>query len=297
MSRAATEYRYEKLTWPEINDAVDLAKVCIVPCGAVEQHGHHLPLDVDLVCPVGIANGAGREIPAKVLVLPVVAYGYTGHVMDFPGTINQDFEHFMHHVLDITRSLAYHGFKKIILLNGHGSNMPNLDLVARRTNLETDAECCLAAWWNLLTVDKEFLLHWRQSKFPGGCSHACELETSLYMHLDSGNVRKDLIKSGVISFNEENNPFNWVDLFGAGPATVVSWTSSYSGTGVLGDAELASAEKGEQAYHEAVKQLVRFVTWFKERPKDVRRDLHRQPPSFPLPWMQRPFPTEKPRSS
>ena len=42
--RAATEYRYEKLTWPEINDAVDLGKVCIVPCGAVEQHGPHLPL-------------------------------------------------------------------------------------------------------------------------------------------------------------------------------------------------------------------------------------------------------------
>ena len=170
MSRAATEYRYEKLTWPEINDAVDLGKVCIVPCGAVEQHGPHLPLDVDIVCPTGIATGAGREVPDKMLVLPVVAYGYTGHVMDFPGTINQHFEHFIHHVLDITKSLAYHGFKKIVLLNGHGSNMPNLDLVARRTNLETDAECVLAAWWNLLTVDKEFLPRWRQSKFPGGCA-------------------------------------------------------------------------------------------------------------------------------
>ena len=239
MSRAKSEYRYEKLTWPEINDAVDLGKVCIIPCGAVEQHGHHLPLDVDLVCPVGIANGTGREIADKMLVLPVVAYGYTGHVMDFPGTINQDFEHFMHHVLDITKSLAYHGFKKIILLNGHGSNMPNLDLVARRTNLETDAECSVIAWWNLLTVDKQFMPRWRQSKFPGGCSHACELETSLYMYLDGDNVRMDKIKSGTISFNNEESPFNWVDLFGAGPATVVSWTSSYSDTGVLGDAELA----------------------------------------------------------
>ena len=205
-SRAATEYRYEKLTWPEINDAVELGKVCVVPCGAVEQHGPHLPLDVDLVCPTGIARGAGREVPDKMLVLPIVAYGYTGHVMDFPGTINNDFEHFMHHVLDITKSLAYHGFKKIILLNGHGSNMPNLDLVARRTNLETDAECVLAAWWNLLTVDKEFLPRWRQSKFPGGCAHACELETSLYLYLDGDNVRKDQIKNGVISFNEDEQP-------------------------------------------------------------------------------------------
>src|SRR5436305_13855423 len=100
-SRAATEFRYEKLTWPEINDAVDLKKVCIVPCGAVEQHGAHLPLDVDLVCQNGIAYGAGRAHPDKILVLPTVCYGYTGHVMDFPGTINSHYEHSMEHVPDL----------------------------------------------------------------------------------------------------------------------------------------------------------------------------------------------------
>jgi len=287
--RARDEHRYEKLTWPEINDAVELGKVCIVPCGAVEQHGPHLPLDVDIVCPTGIALGAGRQAPATLLVLPTVCYGYTGHVMDFPGTINTDFEHFMHQVLDITKSLAYHGFKKIVLLNGHGSNMPNLDLVARRTNLETDAECILAAWWNLLTVDKDFLPGWRESKFPGGCAHACELETSLYMYLDGDNVRTDQIKNGVVSFNEENSPFNWVDLFAAGPATIISWTSSYSETGVLGEPELATPEKGRRAYEEAVKQLVRFVAYFKDRPLDPRRDRHRRHPTMPIPWGQRPI--------
>lgn len=288
-SRAETEYRYEKLTWPEINDAVDLGKVCIVPCGAIEQHGPHLPLDVDTVCPTQIALGTGREIPEKMLVLPVVSYGYTGHVMDFPGTINGHYEHFINHVLDITKSLAYHGFKKIVLLNGHGSNMPNLDLAARRTNLETDAECVVTAWWQLLTVDPDFMPGWRESKFPGGCSHACELETSLYLYVDGDNVRKDLIKSGTIRYNDEGSPFQWADLFAAGPATVVSWTSTGSETGVLGDAELATEEKGRQAYEESVKQLVRMVTWFKERPKDQRVDLHRRKPTIPPPWGQLPF--------
>lgn len=288
-NRAATEYRYEKLTWPEINDAVELGKVCILPVGSVEQHGPHLPLDVDIVCPTGIARGAGQLAPDKILVLPTYCYGYTGHVMDFPGTINTHFTHFMEGILDITKSLAYHGFKKILLLNGHGSNMPNLDLVARRTNLETDAECILAAWWNLLMVDKAFMPSWRESPFPGGCAHACELETSLYLYLDEENVRKDQIKSGAISFNEEESPFNWVDLFAAGPATIVSWTSSYSDTGVLGAAELATVEKGQRAYDEAVKQLVRFSAWFKDRPKDPRRDLHRVKPTMPLPWGQESF--------
>jgi creatinine amidohydrolase len=288
-SRAATEWRYEKLTWPEINDAVELGKVCVLPCSAVEQHGPHLPLDVDVICPTEIARGAGRAIPDKMLVLPTYHYGYTGHVMDFPGTINTHFEHFIDGVLDIAKSLAYHGFKKIILLNGHGSNWPNLDLVGRRANLETDAECVPICWWSLLTVDKEFLPRWRESRFPGGCAHACELETSLYLYLDGDNVRKDQIQSGTISFNEEGSPFMWVDLFGAGPATGISWTSSSSETGVLGEAELATAEKGRVAYEESVKQLARFIAWFKDRPKDVRRDRHRVPPTMPIPWGQRPL--------
>jgi len=287
--RAQSEYRYEKLTWPEMNDAVELRKVCILPCGAIEQHGPHLPLDVDVLCPREIARGAGERIPDKILVMPPVCYGYTGHVMDFPGTVNNHFETFIHHVLDITRSLAYHGFKKIILLNGHGSNMPNLDLVARRTNLETDAECVLIGWWNLLTVDPQFLPSWRQSRFPGGIAHACELETSMYLHLDPENVRADRIRSGEISFNAERSPFQFVDLYGQGAATVVSWTSSYSESGVLGEAERATAEKGRHAYEEAVRQLVAYVTWFRERPRDRRQDRHRKAPTMPIPWGQRPL--------
>ena len=109
-SRAAAEYRYEKLTWPEINEAIDMNQVCILPCGAVEQHGEHLPLDVDLFCCSSVARGAGERIPDKVLVLPAIAYGYTGHVMDFPGTINTHYETFIRQVLDVTKSLAFHGF-------------------------------------------------------------------------------------------------------------------------------------------------------------------------------------------
>ena len=76
-------------------------------------------------------------------------------------------------------------------------------------------------------------------------------------------------------------------------ATVVSWTSSYSETGVLGEPELATPEKGRQVYEEAVKQLVRFVTWFKDRPCDVRLDRHRNAPTMPIPWNQRPLKNQR----
>ena len=269
-----SEYRYEKLTWPEIAEAVEAKKIAIVPCGAVEQHGPHLPLDVDMLLVSGVALGCGKKMPEKVLVLPTVQYGYTGHVMDFPGTINIHYQHFIEYVLDICKSLAYHGFKKILLLNGHGSNMPNLDLAARRCNVETDAECAFGAWWSLLTVDPQFLPNWRESEFPGGCAHAGEL------------VRKDKIKSGKISFNEEKSKFRWVDLFGAGPVQCTSWTASYSESGVLGEAELATAEKGKRAYDEAVLRLGEFITEWQSVPAPTRKENHHLPPTFPMPWGQ-----------
>ncbi len=280
------EYRYEKLTWPEVNEAVAAGKIPIVPCGAVEQHGPHLPLDVDMLLVTRVALGAGQRLPEKILVLPSVSYGYTGHVMDFPGTINIHYTHFIEHVLDICKSLAYHGFKRILLLNGHGSNMPNLDLVARRCNLETDAECGYAGWWSLLTVDPEFLPRWRESKFPGGCAHACELETSMYLYLCPEDVRRDRIRSGTIAFHDPPSRYRYVDLFGHGPVHVTSWTSSYSDTGVLGDAERATAEKGRQAYEEAVRRLCEFIEEWSAAPRPTRRDQHAVPPSMPLPWGQ-----------
>ena len=281
----AEPWRYEKLTWPEINEAIEAQKVVVVPVGSIEQHGPHLPLDVDVVCPTGIARAAARQVPDDLLVMPTLIHGYTAHVMDFPGTINIHWEHFINYVLDVGKSLAYHGFKKIILLNGHGSNVPNLDLVGRRMNLETDAECIAASWWQLLTVDPEFLPNWRESRFPGGCAHAGELETSVYLYLDGDHVRRDKIADGDIAFNvKAPSEFRWVDLFAAGPGTPISWTASYSDTGVLGQATLASAAKGECAVAEAARQLGAMVREFRELPRPPRGDHHSQAPTMPMPW-------------
>ena len=281
----AEPWRYEKLTWPEINEAIEAQKVVVVPVGSIEQHGPHLPLDVDVVCPTGIARAAARQVPDDLLVMPTLIHGYTAHVMDFPGTINIHWEHFINYVLDVGKSLAYHGFKKIILLNGHGSNVPNLDLVGRRMNLETDAECIAASWWQLLTVDPEFLPNWRESRFPGGCAHAGELETSVYLYLDGDHVRRDKIADGDIAFNvKAPSEFRGVDLFAAGPGTPISWTASYSDTGVLGQATLASAAKGERAVAEAARQLGAMVREFRELPRPPRGDHHSQAPTMPMPW-------------
>ena len=282
----AEPWRYEKLTWPEINEAIAAERVVVCPVGSTEQHGPHLPLDVDVVCPCGIAAAAARRIPEEVLVMPPFVHGYAAHVMDFPGTTNIHWKHFIDCIVDIGASLAYHGFKKIVLLNGHGSNAPNLDLAARRVNLETDAECIACSWWHLLTVDPEFLPGWRESRFPGGIAHACELETSVYLYLDEDNVRKERIVDGEIAYHRYGSDFRYTDLFGHGPGTPVSWTASYSDSGVLGQATLATKEKGRRAVEEAARQLARMLAEFRALPQPPRGDHHGVAPSMPMPWGQ-----------
>lgn len=275
-------YKFDELTWPEVNEAVALGKIPIIPTGSVEQHGHHLPLCVDHVCANAVATEAGRLRPELSLVLPPVTYGYVHHVMDFPGSLNIHFEHFVQYVLDICKSLAYHGFKKMIIVNGHGSNHPLCELIARRVVVETDAVCAFCSWWQMLTVNPEFSKQWRESVFPGGCAHAGELETSLMLHLTPHLVRKDKIKSELSKTNQLGSKYTYSDLFGAGPMGLVEWTSQYTDSGVIGEAELGTAEKGKLCLEEAGRNLAAFVAEFQARPVRPRTPHQEQATTIPL---------------
>ena len=282
MTTVREQYRFDELTWPEVNEAIEMGKIPIIPTGSVEQHGHHLPLKVDHLCANAVATEAARLRPEVSLVLPPVSYGYVHHVMDFPGTLNIHFEHFIQYVLDICKSLAYHGFKKMVIVNGHGSNAPLVDLVARRLVVETDAHCAFCNWWQLLKVDPDFDSKWRESVFPGGCSHAGELETSMLLHLAPESVRSGKIKSEIAKTNKVGSKFIWTDLFAKGPIGMVEWTSQYTDSGVMGEAEKATAEKGKIVFEEASRNLADFLAEYHARKIEPRTPHQAQPPTIPL---------------
>jgi creatinine amidohydrolase len=96
----------------------------------------------------------------------------------------------------------------------------------------------------------------------------------------------DKIKSGKISFNDEKSRFRWNDLFASGPMQCTSWTASYSETGVLGEAELATAEKGKMAFEEAVSKLCDFISEWQRVPPPTRKENHRPETTFDMPWGQ-----------
>jgi creatinine amidohydrolase len=272
-------YKYDEMTWPETNDAVAAGAIPVLPVGSVEQHGHHLPLKVDWFCANSVVEEAARRSNGKLLAMPPVHYGFCRHVMDFPGTIAIHPNNFINFCLDITKSVAYHGFKKIIMVNGHGSNRHLLELVARRTATETDAMCAIVSWWDLLLAEPDFNKKWRESAYPGGCGHACELETSMFLHLDPESVRKDKVMDNM----GKQSPFTWVDLFAQGPVSVPGYHAQGTDTGVGGQPSLATAEKGRIAFEGAVRLLLTFVDEFAKSPIRQRKDHHIKPPTFPVP--------------
>ena len=278
------EHRYELLTWPEINEAVAQEKVVVLPIGSVEQHGHHLPLDVDVKLASSVCNAAGARAPETMLVLPAVSYGYTHHVMDFPGTINVSPVTFVNMLVDIGTSVAYHGFRRIVMVNGHGSNHPLVEQAGRQITLKTGALCLNISWWQLIA---EYWNEEVRESGPGGCAHACELETSMYMHVDPEGVRRDRITGAPPDYLDLEGGAEWqkVDLtLGSGPATIVEWTSCTSETGAFGAPELATDEKGRLVFERSAERLAEMVAWFRTRPDLPRRDRHTEPPSFPLPF-------------
>ena len=273
---------YEDLTWAEMNQAVEAGLIPVLPVGTMEQHGPHLPVKMDRWTATEVARAACQQHADRLLFMPPVAYGYTTHVMDFPGSLNIHHEHFVQYVLGITKSLAHHGFKKMIIVNGHGSNHNLVDMVARRTIVETDASCTFCSWWQMLNVNPDFSEKWRESVYPGGCSHAGELETSMLLHLSPESVRKDRIKSEIAKTNKLGSKYVWTDLFGKGAMGLIEWTSQYSDSGVMGEAEKATAEKGAIVFEEVSANLAEFIDEYHGM-KIEPRTPHQDPaPTFPL---------------
>lgn len=259
-------YRYEKMTWPDIDRAAVDGRVILIPAGTLEDHGRHLPVDTDVVLAAGVCRAAAERIPQEVVLLPPITHGFSPHHIDFPGTITIAWKTFIEYVADINRSLIHHGFRKILIVNGHGSNRPVLDLAARLTVVEhPHAHCGVVSWWELTRV-REVFAGLRESDWV---AHACELETSAYLALDEAHVDMRQAERDV-SF--EKSPHFWSDLAGAPPpgyrnaVALTEYWSTVTRDGVKGDPTVATRAKGEALVRAAAEELVDIIREFRARP-------------------------------
>lgn len=259
---------YGHLTWEDVRDA-DKDRVVILNVSATEDHGPHMPLDTDTVLGMAVANGVAAAAPEEVFVMPPVPYGFNEHHKDFPGVIWIQPETLIAFVTDITKSLAHHGFRRILLLNSHGSNHPVLDLAARKTVIETGIICVSASYWNLCSARINEI---RKSDI-GGIAHAGEFEAAMYMYLHPDRV--SLERSSTQNIHDPKSKFFNLDLAGGGGgAMLMRWWSEVSPDGTMGDPTLATPETGKRFLEAAIEETTALVHEIRALPIGKRQDHH-----------------------
>ena len=163
--------------------------IIVLPIGATEQHGPHLPLGTDSFIVEHLARAAAQEARATidVLVAPTLTFGSSHHHLPFGGTVSMATEHYYSSLRDMTESLIASGFRRVFILNGHGGNHELAQLVVRDLALTHAANLAAASYWEIARAALMELGSQAGDVFPG---HAGLFETSAILAL-----RPDLVDS------------------------------------------------------------------------------------------------------
>ena len=227
-----------EMTWKEVADYLEHDDRVIVPVGSTEQHGPRAVIGTDHLVPAGIAREAGRR--SGVLVAPVLPYGMSLHHMAFPGTISLRPSTLVQVTCDLLSSLARHGFRRILLLNGHGGNTPSLLAgIAEANDAHTELRVKLLSWWELPAV-KAVLDEAFGEKEDG---HGTPGETSLVMALHPG-----IVSDRPVEVRPVVQPAVW-------PNALV-WAEHYPDGSGGADVNLASEEWGRRLLEAAVAAIL-----------------------------------------
>lgn len=252
----------QDLTWEEVDEHLGHDRIVVVPIGSTEQHGPAGPLGVDTLVAITLAEDLAAR--RQILVAPPLWYGDSSHHGAFAGTISLRPETLTQVVRDICRSLARHGFDRIVLVNGHkGSNLPALTSAVRVLHDEELPEVMFAI------ADP---LHLARSAAPTIKEvrehHAGELELSHVMHRFPGSIRTDRLEDPQVDFDAVFGGFVGDDLFGPAPDGIdIIWSGEeqrrFAPTGSLSSSLGVSVDKG-RAYHDhCVTRLCELVDWMR----------------------------------
>lgn len=244
--------RLEEMTWQEV-DAMDRSTVVVVPFGAMEQHGPHLPLKTDALIGEAIARRLDSTCEGKLLVLPQQWLGLSSHHMRFAGTLSVSAETFLALATETISSVASAGFRNILVMNSHGGNASALDVVLTKCRSLYPSHRFLAVtYWHAAAAGIGAM---RESAI-GGMGHACELETSLVLA-----EQPQLVQMGRAAADGKwpASEFFAKDMLRGGSVSYAMRFDEISRHGVVGDPTTASAEKGEAAFATIIEALTRLV--------------------------------------
>jgi creatinine amidohydrolase len=246
--------------YKEISQAKD--KVVVLPLGAIEQHGPHLSVSTDTDLVTRVAMEAERKLSSDILLCPTLPFGSSNHHLFFGGTLSISVATYTQVVVELVESLLQSGFRRIVLLNGHGGNITPaknaLSILSNKYDETLNPNIALATYWEL--AGKAFA--GAPPMESPALSHACEYETSLMLHLFPNKVAVDKIERA--ERPESNGYIGWEDDEPYKGVTMVKQTPFISSNGCSGEPQLATAEKGKHLLEHAVNAVVTFITSFKD---------------------------------
>jgi creatinine amidohydrolase len=220
-------YLLEEMSWPEIEAGLQRTRTVILPVGATEEHGPHLPIFTDTVQAIEVAREAARR--RDTFLAPPVHYGVCRSTRRFPGTITLEHDSLRAFIHDLLISFYDSGFRKVLILTGHagGQHLSALEGACQRAVSELDFRVSLVSLFDLIDP--------RAVETPRD-GHSGEIETSMMMF-----IRNDLVRGRP----DGNFPVRPRFL-------VLRDVRHLMGNGIMGDPSRASVEKGKKFFEMAV---------------------------------------------
>jgi creatinine amidohydrolase len=231
------------MRWSELNSRqfTKLARetLCVLPIGAIEQHGPHLPVATDYLIATALAERLDGACSEKLLVMPGLAVTCSAHHLAFAGTLSIEHDAFLTLISHVIESAAKHGFRRFFLLNAHGGNIAVGGVAAEQLAAKLpECDVVFATWFRAAAERLRPLV---EGEFPA-VGHACEFETSLILAL-----RPELVDHAAIVDDgiPPQSSLLRADLL-SGASSVRSLPfEKITKHGVFGKPSLATGEKGQ----------------------------------------------------
>jgi creatinine amidohydrolase len=240
------------LTWPAV-DRLSRDIPVVIPIAALEQHGHHLPVFTDSLLLGEIVRRAADALKDKAVFTPMMWWGNSHHHMDFPGTMSAGPRLYLDLLNDLMENLLFHGFKRLVFVNGHGGNItPGKQAVFEVRQRHRDRKDLLLLYATYWELGNPF--SGRNDFAQKQMGHACECETSMMLRLAPQLVVGDVKQLKPVEFG-----------FAFEPAYRGWTTKDRTVPGHIGSPQLATAEKGEHLFATYAAGLVslveRMIAW------------------------------------
>jgi creatinine amidohydrolase len=240
-------------------DDLPSGTIAVLPLGATEQHGPHLPLSVDTDLTLAVLDRALAQVPddLRVLVLPPLAVTRSGEHGNWPGTLTLGAATLLAVLGDIGESVARSGVSRLVLFNGHGGNRALMEVAARELRLRHRMIVTTASWFDFAETDGLF--------DPAALAmdlHAGETETSAMLAVRPDRVNMAQAADFVPAMQGWSGQFSRIGLTGqpAKPAWVIE---DLNADGVCGNAAGADARRGAALIESAAKGFADFLSEFR----------------------------------